>query len=65
MKVIIDRFEGDFAIVELPDKTFITVPKKLFQDAKESDVIEIIIDKNETVERKKRISNLMNDLFKD
>ena len=65
MKVTIDRFEGDFAVIELPDKTFINVPKKLFIGAVESDVIDITIDENETDERKKRINGLMNDLFKD
>ena len=65
MKVTIDRFEGAFAVVELPDKTFINVPKQLFSEAEESDVIDITIDKNETNERKKRISGLMDDLFRD
>jgi len=27
MKYIIDRFEGDFAIVELADKTFSNIPR--------------------------------------
>jgi len=27
MKYIIDRFEGDFAIVELSNKTFVNIPK--------------------------------------
>ena len=65
MKVIIDRFEGDFAVVELPDKTFINVPKQLFLDAKESDVIDITIDKSETNNRKEKIKGLMDELFKD
>lgn len=65
MKVTIDRFEGDMAVIELPDQTFINVPKKLFPGAKESDVIDMSIDKDETEERKKRIIGLMDDLFKD
>jgi len=65
MKVTIDRFEGDFAVVELPDKTFINVPKQLFAGALESDVIDIAIDINETNKRKKIIGGLMEDLFKD
>jgi hypothetical protein len=65
MKVTIDRFEGDFAVVELPDQTMINVPKCLFPSAVESDVIDINVDKSETIERKKRISELMADLFKD
>ena len=65
MKVTIDRFEGTFAVVELPDKTFINVPRQLFSGVAESDVIDITVDKSETDERKKRISTLMDDLFKD
>ena len=65
MKVTIDRFEGNFAVVELPDQTMINVPKLLFPNAVESDVIDITIDKNETNERIKRISKLMNELYKD
>lgn len=63
MKVIIDRFEGDYAIVELPDKTFINVPMSLFPDAKESDVIDVSIDKDKTDQRSKKIEGLMTELF--
>lgn len=65
MKVVIDRFEGDFAVVELPDLTFVNVPRLLFPDAKENDVIDISVDKQETENRKKRIHDLMNTLFTD
>jgi len=65
MKVTIDRFEGEFAIIELPDQTFINVPKQLFPGANERDGIDITIDSKETAKRKKRIGALMNDLFKD
>jgi hypothetical protein len=65
MKVVIDRFEGDFAVVELPDLTFVNVPRLLFPDAKEHDVIDISVDKQETESRKKRIHDLMNTLFTD
>ena len=65
MKVIIDRFEGDYAVVELPDQSFIDVPKSLFPGAKENDVIDISIDKKSTDERKQRIQDLMDSLFND
>lgn len=65
MKVIIDRFEGEFAIVELPDRSTVDMPKKLIpQDAKEGDVLVIDIDKNATEERRKRIQKLMEELWK-
>ena len=65
MKVIIDRFEGEYAIVELPDLSFIEVPRILFEGAKENDVINITIENQETDLREERVSNLMKSLFKD
>jgi len=64
IQVIIDRFEGDFAVVELPNKEMIDVPIVLFPDAKQGDVIDIIINYNETDKRKKRINELFNKLKK-
>lgn len=63
MKIILDRFEGDFGIVELEDKSFVEIPKVLISNAKEGDVITINIDKDETERQKKEIESLMNDLF--
>lgn len=40
MKVIIDRFEEDIAVVEL-DGEFLSAPRALFGDAHEGDTIEI------------------------
>jgi len=63
--LIIDRFEGDFAVVETSDG-FINIPKKdLPCNAKEGDVLSVNIDSNETDSRKKRIEGMMNNLFKD
>lgn len=63
IKVIIDRFEGEFAVVETEDKEMLNIPHKLLPDACEGDVVTITIDKDETEKRKKNIKNLMNDLF--
>lgn len=52
MKVIIDKFENGYAVVELPNKKFVDVPKELFPGAKESDIIEIKILTDETAKRK-------------
>lgn len=41
MRVIIDRLEGDKAVVELENGRMITVDKELFGDIKEGDAIEI------------------------
>lgn len=64
MKVIIDRFEGNFAVVELPDMTFADMPISLVpKGTKEGDVLSIKIDKEETENRRKRIEKLMDDLW--
>ena len=60
--LIIDRFEGDFAVVEADD-TFINIPSaELPDNAKEGDVLRLVIDIDATDERKKRIRDLMGGL---
>jgi len=62
--LLIDRFEGDFAVVETSNG-FINIPRAdIPTDAKEGDVLVLGLDKNETEERKKRIDGMMNSLFK-
>lgn len=64
MKVIIDRFEGDFAIVELEKGKVVNMPRVLIpSEAKEGMVIKIDIDINETRKREKNISNLMEEVW--
>ncbi len=65
MKVIIDRFEGDYAIVELDEGKILELPKELIPEAEEGDVINIEILKEETNKRKEQIKNKMNQLFID
>lgn len=65
MEVIIDRFEGEYAIVELDIGIFCELPKVLVPNAKEGDVISITINNTKTNERKEKITNLMNNLFED
>lgn len=65
MKVIIDRFEGDFAVVELEDYSFANMPKKLIPtDSEEGTVLSINIDQVETEKLKAGVSKLIKDLFK-
>ena len=65
MKVIIDRFEGDFAVVEV-DGQFINMPKALIPlGAKEGDVLTIAINSNDTKARKGRVDALMKDVWAD
>lgn len=63
MEVIVDRFEGGFAVVELPDRTMIPVDKRLLPDAKEGDVVEIKINPEKTEERRNKIKKLAEDLW--
>ena len=65
MKVIIDRFEGDYAVVEIEVGKCVNIPKILIPNAKEGDIVKIEIDKKETLERKKHIQELMNNVFED
>lgn len=69
MKVVIDRFEGDYAICEKENREMIDIKKdRIPKEAKESDVLDIqgekiIIDVEETEKRKKEIEELTKDLW--
>lgn len=64
MKITIDRFEEEFAIVELENGEIIEIPKVILPiEAKEGDVVSITVEKTETEERKKRIQNKFDRLF--
>ena len=67
IKLIIDRFEGKYAILESQDKDPIifNFPRHLLpQEAKEGTVLDINIgiDQEETKRRKDKIQNLLNKL---
>ena len=63
MKFIIDRFEGDKAIIEDENKNIYEISKSALAGFYEGDVIIISKDEDETNERKNRIENLANELF--
>ncbi len=64
MKFTIDRFEGDFAVVELDNGDMMDVPKCFIpKGAKAGDVIKVEVDKEGTKERKKKIEELAKDLW--
>jgi len=63
--LVVDRFEGDFAVIET-DKGTVDIPRyELPVDAKEGDTIRIVVNKDDTEARKKLIDEKMNRLFKD
>lgn len=65
MEVIVDRFEKDYAIVEIDLDKFAIISKDLIPKAVEGDIIKITIDKSKSAKREAKISRLMNNLFKD
>lgn len=65
MRVIVDRFEGDFAKVELDDGVFYDIPSVLVPDAKEGDVIDIVINYEETEKLRSEVDSLIDELFID
>ncbi|MEH7394912.1 DUF3006 domain-containing protein [Priestia megaterium] len=70
VKGIIDRFEEEFAVVEIEGKTK-DYPKDIFpRDAEVGDVVyitgnKVTVDKHETKKREKEIEDLMNELWED
>lgn len=69
MKVVIDRFEENYAVCEKEDRTMINLERKLLpKEAKEKDILvlqdgKIFIDKSATQERKNEIDGLMKDMW--
>ncbi|MCX7715239.1 MAG: DUF3006 domain-containing protein [Clostridia bacterium] len=64
MIVTIDRFEGDFAVVETDNRKIFLISKELVLNAHEGDVVSIEIMDKETKRRKEEISKLADELFK-
>lgn len=69
MEIIIDRFEGEYAVAEYTDgqggERFANIARVLLPGAKAGDVVRIAIDKEATDEREKKINTLMEELFED
>jgi len=64
MKIIIDRIEGELAVAQLPDMTFINLPLKLLPGAKDGDCYTIEKDLAETTERWSNMQDRFNRLKK-
>ena len=63
MEVIVDRIEGDYAVVEIEKGKMCNLPLELVPNVKEGDVVTITINKGKTEERKNTIEELMNSVF--
>lgn len=68
MRVIIDRFEGDYAICQKEDESMTDIPKdKLPKNVKEGDILiiennVIKIDFDATIKRREYLEKLFNEL---
>jgi len=69
MKGIIDRFESSYAVVEFEGRHTVDIPRALLPaEAQEGDIIETVndryqIDHSATKQRKKEITELMDNLW--
>ncbi len=69
--VIIDRFEGDYALCEDEEGQILEIEKsKIPADAKEGDVLvirgdDIFVDKEETARLRQQIKKLMEELWEE
>ncbi|HHU31460.1 MAG: DUF3006 domain-containing protein [Zhaonellaceae bacterium] len=69
MRVVIDRFEGKYAVCEKEDRELINIERnKLPATAKEGDVLiidgeEVKLDKTETEARQRKVEKLAGDLW--
>ena len=63
MDVIVDRIEGDYAVVEIEKGKMCNLPLVFLPNVKEGDVVTITINKDKIEERKKTIEELMNSVF--
>lgn len=63
MKLIIDRFEGEFAVVEADGGVTFSIPKELLKCTREGDVLNLEFDEAETKKRADNVKKLMGELF--
>lgn len=63
MKIIVNRIEGNYLVLELEDGNIVDVPKELIPEAREGDIIRISIDKEETDKRKEEMQELVDSVF--
>ncbi len=64
--LIIDRFEGEYAVCETEQGTFADISVlALPEEADEGDVIYISVDKSQSEKRRQHINRLADRLFKD
>ena len=65
MQVVVDRIEEDYIVLELDNGDIIDVPRELIPGAREGDIVDIYINRDETNAKKEEVKKLMDDLFVD
>ena len=67
MQCIIDRFEGDYAIIEYCDKVYKFPRVFLPKEVNEGDVLDVIamLDDEETIKRKAEVNELMDRVWEN
>lgn len=60
----VDRIEGEYMILELPDGGSVDVPHILCPDAKEGDVLMVDISPEKKEQKLKNSAEKMNSIFK-
>lgn len=66
MRIVIDRIEEEVAVVQKDDGSMINISKNLIPpEAKEGDVLCIMVDTQSTVDREQEITSLMEELWHD
>lgn len=65
MRLTIDRFEGDYAVVVDDDENTYNVDRKLFIDNKEGDTVYLAYGMLETIDSSDEVDELVNKLFED
>ena len=64
MRIVIDRIEGDFAVVELAAGQTVDVPLGIFPGASEGDIYHISKEEREETDTKNKIQDKFNRLKK-
>lgn len=62
MKLIIDRFEGEFAVCETPDCKFVNIPKAILENPREGSTVTVTVSEDNSLkdENEKLLKKLFN-----
>ncbi len=64
--MILDRIEGDIAVLELDDGNYLTLPKTYLPDGvQEGDILKLMVDTDATQKKVQTVKETMHRLFRD